>query len=245
MVAWNSRFPIGSEPGVREPGERGEAVRIAILGGTGRLGTGLALRWAASGEEVIIGSRDEGRARAAAEHLNRLAGESGVRGTSNQRAAEEADVVILTIPAAAHLDSLNDVRERLRGKLLIDCTVRVDPGAPAYPTGADHRSALEEAQALLGPDTHVVAAFQNISYRLLKDPDRPIDCDVLVCGDDPGARRLAMTLVDKARLRAIDAGDSRHARVVEGLTVLLLELNRRYKTKEAGIRITGLPDGRP
>ncbi len=218
-------------------------MKIAILGGTGRLGTGLALRWAVSGEEVIIGSRDEGRATAAADHLNRAVGGAGIRGASNQQAAQEADVVVLTVPATAQLASLNEVRERLRGKLLIDCTVQVDPGAPGHLTAANHRSALEEAQAFLGPETNVVAAFQNISYRLLKDPNRPIDCDVLVCGDDPDARGLAMTLVTKARLRAIDAGGARHARAVEGLTVLLLELNRRYKTKEAGIRITGLPGG--
>ena len=217
-------------------------MKIAILGGTGRLGTGLALRWAASGEEVIIGSRDEGRATAAADQLNRTMGRAAIRGASNQRAAEEADVVVLTVPAVAHLASLKEVRERVRGKLLIDCTVQVDPGAPGQLAAVNHRSALEEAQAFLGPETKVVAAFQNISYRLLKDPSRSIDCDVLVCGDDAGARRLAMMLVSKARLRAIDAGGARHARAVEGLTLLLLDLNRRYKTKEAGIRVTGLPE---
>ncbi len=217
-------------------------MKIAILGGTGRLGTGLALRWAASEEEVIIGSRDEDRATATADELNRTLGRAAIRGASNQRAAEEADVVVLTVPAVAHLASLKEVRERLRGKLLIDCTVQVDPDAPGQLTAANHRSALEEAQAFLGPEAKVVAAFQNISYRLLKDPSRSIDCDVLVCGDDPGARRLAMMLVNKARLRAIDAGGARHARAVEGLTLLLLELNRRYKTKEAGIRVTGLPE---
>ncbi|MGH7429519.1 MAG: NAD(P)-binding domain-containing protein, partial [Candidatus Methylomirabilaceae bacterium] len=147
-------------------------MKIAILGGTGRLGTGLALRWTASGEEVIIGSRDEGRATAAADQLNRTMGGAAIRGASNQRAAEEADVVVLAVPAVAHLASLKDVRERLRGKLLIDCTVQVDPGVPGQLTAVNHRSALEEAQAFLGPETKVVAAFQNISYRLLKDPNR-------------------------------------------------------------------------
>jgi hypothetical protein len=217
-------------------------MKIAILGGTGRLGTGLAVRWAVSGEEVIIGSRDEGRATAIADELNRAIGRAAIRGASNQRAAEAADVVVLTVPAAAQLASLNEVRDNLRGKLLIDCTVQVDPGAPVPPAALNHRSAIEEAQSFLGPETRVVAAFQNISYRLLKDPSRPIDCDVLVCGDDPDARRLVMTLVNKARLRAIDAGGARHARAVEGLTRLLLDVNRRYRIKEAGIRVTGLPE---
>lgn len=221
----------------------GALVKIAILGGTGREGTGLALRWAAAGEHVIIGSRDERRAAAAADHLNHTLGKAAIRGTSNRRAAEEADVVVLTIPYAAHLATLKEVKGALRGKLLIDTTVSLDPDAPGRLAPSDHGSALEEAQEFLGPDVKVVAAFQNISFRLLKDLGKVINCDVLVCGDDPHARRLAMTIVAKAGLRALDAGSAQHARTVEGLTPLLLELNRRYKTKEAGIRVTGLPEG--
>ncbi len=216
-------------------------MKIAILGGTGREGTGLALRWAAAGEEVIIGSRDEGRAVAAADDLNQRLRKAAIRGASNRRAAEEGDVVVLTVPAVAHLATLKEVREAVRGKLVIDTTVSLDPDAPGRLNSANHRSALEEAQEFLGSGTKVVAAFQNISYRLLKDPDRAIDSDVLVCGDHPDARQLAMTLVEKAGLRALDAGPAHHARTIEGLTPLLLELNRRYKSKEAGIRITGLP----
>ena len=217
-------------------------MKIAILGGTGREGTALALRWAASGEDVIIGSREENRAVAAADHLNRTLGKTAIRGASNRRAVEEAEVVVLTIPATAHLAILTEVREALRGKLVIDATVSLDPDAPGRLSSANHRSAIEEAQDFLGPGTNVVAAFQNISYRLLREPNRRIDCDVLVCGDDPEARRLAMVLVEKAGLRALDAGPAHYARTVEGLTPLLLELNRRYNTKEAGIRITGLPE---
>ncbi len=217
-------------------------MKIAILGGTGREGTGLALRWAASGEEVIIGSRDEKRAAAAADHLSRTLGKTTIRGMSNRRAAEEADVVVLTVPYEAHLATLKEVKEALRGKLLIDTTVSLDPDAPGRLARSNHGSALEEAQEFLGSDVKVVAAFQNISYRLLRDPKKVIDSDVLVCGDDPHAKRLALTLVSKVGLRAVDAGSAQYARTVEGLTPLLLELNRRYKTKEAGIRITGLPE---
>lgn len=217
-------------------------MRIAILGGTGRLGAALALRWAASGEEIILGSRDERRAVAAADHLTQKLGKTGVRGASNRQAADQADIVVLTVPAAAHLATLEEVKEALRGKLVIDTTVSLDPDAPGRLSPAKHRSAIEEAQEVLGSETKVVAAFQNISYRLLRDLNRKIDCDVLVSGDDPDARRIAMTLVEKAGLRALDAGPAHYARTVEGLTPLLLELNRRYKTKEAGIRITGLPE---
>ena len=217
-------------------------MKIAILGGTGREGTALALRWAASGEDVIIGSRDENRAVAAADHLNRALGKTTIRGASNRQAAEEADVVVLTVPATAHLAILAEVREALQGKLLIDATVSLDPDAPGRLSSPNHRSAIEEAQAFLGPRTNVVAAFQNISHRLLREPNRRIDCDVLVCGDDPQSRQLAMALVEKTGLRALDAGAAHFARTVEALTPLLLELNRRYKAKEAGIRITGLPE---
>ncbi|MBI2902755.1 MAG: NADPH-dependent F420 reductase [Candidatus Methylomirabilis oxyfera] len=217
-------------------------MKIGILGGTGREGTALALRWAASGEDVIIGSREEQRAVAAADQLNRTMGKITIRGASNRQAAEEAEVVVLTVPASAHLATLKEVREALRGKLVIDATVSLDPDAPGRLSSANHRSAIEEAQEFLGAGINVVAAFQNVSYRLLREPNRKIDCDVLVCGDDPEARQIAMALVEKAGLRALDAGPAHYARTVEGLTPLLLELNRRYKTKEAGIRITGLPE---
>ena len=187
-------------------------MKIAILGGTGREGAGLALRWGAFGEEVIIGSRDAGRAVAAAGRLNQLLpGAATIRGASNRQAALEAEVVVLTVPYAAHLAALMEVKEALCGKLLIDTTVPFDPEARERLVPANLSSALEEAQEFLGPSVKVVAAFQNIGFHLLKDLGKVIDCDVLVCGDDPQARQLATLLVTKAGLRAIDAGSSRHA----------------------------------
>jgi 8-hydroxy-5-deazaflavin:NADPH oxidoreductase len=220
-------------------------VKIAILGGTGREGSGLALRWGASGEEVIIGSRDAGRAVAAAKRLNRLLPAASIRGASNQQAALEADVAVLTVPYAAHLAALMEVKEALCGKLLIDTTVPLDPKTYERLVQAHHGSALQEAQEFLGPSVKVVAAFQNISFDLLKELGKVIDCDVLVCGDDPDARRCTALLAAKAGLRAIDAGSSWHAGTVEELTSLLIDLKRRYKAKETGIRITGLPECTP
>lgn len=218
-------------------------MKIAILGGTGREGFGLALRWGASGEEVIIGSRDIERAVGAAKRLTRLLPATAVIcGASNRQAALEADVAVLTVPYAAHVAVLTEVKEALYGKLLIDTTVPFDPKTHEWLVPIHYDSALEEAQEVLGPCVRVVAAFQNIGFRLLKDLKRVIDCDVLVCGDDTDARRLACLLVEKAGLRGIDAGSSRHAGTVEGLTPLLLDLKRRYNTNATGIRITGLPE---
>lgn len=217
-------------------------MKIAILGGTGREGAGLALRWGAAGEEVIIGSRDERRAATAAKRLNRLLGTTTIRGASNRQAVLGADVVVLTVPYAAHLATLKEVKEALCGKLLIDATVPLEPEALERLVPANKGSALEAAQEFLGPGVKVVAAFQNIAFHLLKDLEKFIDCDVFVCGDDPHARHLATLLVAKADLRAIDAGSAQHARTVEGLTPLLIELKRRYKAKEVGVRITGLPE---
>lgn len=220
-------------------------MKIAILGGTGREGSGLALRWGASGEEVIIGSRDVGRAVAVAKRLNRLLPMAAIRGATNEQAAREAEVAVLAVPYTAHRTVLAQVKEVLRGKLLIDTTVarNLKSGERLIPLHYD--SALQEAQEVLGPSVKVVAAFQNIGFDLLKDVGRVIDCDVLVCGNDAEARRTAVQLVAKAGLRAIDAGSSCHAGTVEGLTPLLLDLKRRYRAKETGIRITGLPEHMP
>lgn len=220
-------------------------MKIAILGGTGREGAGLALRWGAYNEEVIIGSRDARRAVASARRLNRILGKATIHGMVNRHAAAEAEVVVLTVPYVAHLATLMEIKAALCGKLLIDATVPLDPKARERLVPSNLGSALEEAQECLGPSVKVVAAFQNIASHLLKDLGKVIDCDVLVCGDDPHARHRAILLVAKAGLRAIDAGPARHARTVEGLTPLLIGLKRRYKAKDVGIRITGLPGCKP
>jgi NADPH-dependent F420 reductase len=214
---------------------------IAVIGGTGNEGPGLALRWAKSRQyQVIIGSRQQEKAERVAAELNARLGEDLVRGTINPKAAEAADLVVLTVPYSAHVPTLESIRAGLIGKILVDVTVPLQPPKVSrvhIPAGG---SATAEAQALLGDEVRVVAAFQNVGTAHLKDPDHPIDCDVLVCGDDKEARAEAIALAGAAGMRGLDAGPLQNAVVVEGLTAVLIGINIRYKVKGAGIRITGL-----
>ncbi|MCS7059961.1 MAG: NADPH-dependent F420 reductase [Anaerolineae bacterium] len=217
-------------------------MQIAIVGGTGKEGSGLALRWANAGHEIIIGSRDAEKAARVAEELNLALGNGAarVRGATNLDAAQAGEVVVLTVPYSAHADTLRSVQPALSGKVLIDVTVPVNPAditRVSVPAGG---SATVEAQRLLGPDVKVVAAFQNISFTHLKKLDTAIDCDVLVCGDDAQAKQIALQLVQDAGMRGFDAGPADNAIVVEGLTSVLLAINKRHKIKGAGIRITGV-----
>ena len=216
-------------------------MKIAILGGTGEQGPGLALRWALAGEEVIIGSRSQERAEKVAAELNAELGKPVIRGLENPQAADDADIVVITVPYAAHLSTLETVISQVRGKIFIDVSVPLDPDNPRRMKMPAAGSATEEAQALLGPETKVVAAFQNVSSHLLRDLHHGIDCDVLLCGNDAEAKKTVNQLVAKMGLRAYDVGPAESARVVEGLTSLLIRLNIRHKSTSAGIRISGLP----
>ena len=217
-------------------------MKIAILGGTGKEGSGLALRWAHAGHDVVIGSREAARAQRVAEELNLALGESDrprITGADNLGAAHAADVAVLTVPYAAHADTLRAVADGLDGKVLVDVTVPINPAdfsRAQIPAGG---SATREAQALLGSRVKVVCAFQNVSAAHLKKLDSAVDCDVLVCGDDETAKQIAIQLVQDAGMKGWNAGPLDNAVVVEGLTPLLLGLNKRYKLKAAGIRITG------
>jgi NADPH-dependent F420 reductase len=215
-------------------------VKIAILGGTGEQGPGLALRWALAGEEVIIGSRSQERAQKIAAELNAELGNELIRGLENAEAAAAADVVALTVPYAAHLSTLEHVKGQVRGKIFIDVSVPLDPDNPRRMKMPPAGSATEEAQAFFGQETRVVAAFQNVAAHLLRDPQHAIDCDVLVCGNDAEAKKIVMGLVTKMGLQAYDVGPAESARVVEGLTSMLIRLNIRHKVKGAGIHLTGL-----
>lgn len=215
-------------------------VTIAILGGTGKEGSGLAMRWALNGYRVIIGSRDAERAANRAAELNTQLGGEYITGTGNADAAAEADIVVLSVPYDAHKATLASVKDALAGKVLIDLTVPLAPPDIWTVNVPEGRAAALEAQALVGPGVKVVAAFQNVSAVKLKDPNTVVQCDVLVCGDDASAKQDVIRLVQSAGMRGIDAGPLANAVAVEALTPVLLYINKTYKVKGAGIVITGL-----
>lgn len=215
---------------------------IAVLGGTGAEGSGLAMRWARAGLQIVIGSRLAEKGAAAAAAYNERIGTvpHPITGTDNRTAAAIADVVVLTVPYAAHLSTLGDVKDALAGKVLIDVTVPLMPPKVSVVQLPAAGSACQEAQEFLGPDVQVVAAFQNISAEHLGDPDHAVDCDVLVAGNSKEAKQVAIELARLAGLDAFDAGPLQNAGVIEGLTSILIGLNIRLKAKGTGIRLTGV-----
>ena len=179
--------------------------KIAVLGGTGKEGAGLALRWANAGHSIMIGSRSPERAKEAAAAINARIGADRVEGADNAAAAASGDIVVLTVPYAAQLATLREIRTALAGKILVDVTVPLVPpqvGRVQLPEGG---SAVVAAQAMLGPGVRVVSAFQNVSAELLADLGHTIDCDVLVCGDDREARAQVIALAQDAGMRAFHA----------------------------------------
>lgn len=212
---------------------------IAVLGGTGKEGKGLAFRWAKAGYKVVIGSRiPEKAVTAASEIIELLEGSSSVVGASNLEAAEQADIVVLSVPYAAHRDTLEGVKDALKGKLLIDVTVPLVPPKVNKVQMPAAGSAAQEAKAILGDDVQVVAAFQNISYEHLMT-DTEVECDVLVAGSSKESRLEAITLVEAAGFTGWDAGPIENSVVVEGLTSVLININKQYGSTHAGIKITG------
>ena len=211
---------------------------LAILGGTGREGGGLAYRWAKAGYHVVIGSRTLEKAERAAAEINERLEQPTVQGMENAQAADRCDIAVLSVPYAAHRSTLEGLRGPLRGKILIDVTVPIDPQDPTRVRVPPDGSAAQEAQAILGEEVRVVAAFQNVSHRHLRE-DGPVPCDVLVCGDDDEAKSQVLRLVAAAGLAGWDAGALCNAVAVEGLSPILLGINRRHKIKSAGIRISG------
>lgn len=213
---------------------------IAVLGGTGHEGSGLALRWARAGYRVILGSRDAERAAAAAKEMKSLLGGGDVTGDSNKNAAAAADIVVLTVPFSAQRSTVEDVRGSLEGKILIDATVPLVPPKVARVQLPSNGSAVASIQRSLGENVRVVSAFQNVSAHHLKDLNHSVDCDVLVCGDDPAAREIVVGLAADIGLRGIHAGPIENSAAAEALTSVLIAMNMRYKVPGTGIRITGL-----
>jgi 8-hydroxy-5-deazaflavin:NADPH oxidoreductase len=213
--------------------------KIAVLGGTGAQGSGLALRLSAAGHELAIGSRDCARAARAAAELSARVGKT-IGGSDNGAAAAAAEIVILTVPYAVQLATVENVLDQLRGKMLVDATVPLVPprvGTVQLPEG---QSAVAAIQRLTGDEVRVVSAFQNVSAQHLHELDHDVDCDVLVCGDDRASCDIVIGLCADIGLRGLYAGVIRNSAAAEALTSVLITLNRRYKVAGAGIRITGL-----
>jgi NADPH-dependent F420 reductase len=221
---------------------------IAVIGGTGPAGTGLALRWARAGENVIIGSRDAARAQQTAETIRKRVGANAqITGMENSAACAASDLLVLTVPFEGQAALLKQLKPAIRpGSILIDATVPLAAslgGRASRTIGVWQGSAAQQTAELVPKGVSVAAAFHNVSAEVLNGNDNDdADCDVIVCSDDPNATQVAMELATKiAGVRAIDGGKLENARIVEQITALLIGLNIRHKG-HAGIRITGLPD---
>lgn len=218
-----------------------ERPTIAILGGTGREGGALALRWANAGYRVVIGSRNKDKAAQASAQINARLGATRASHDDNRGAAAAGEIVVLCVPYAAQRSTVEEVHEALRGKILIDTTVPLVPPKVARVQLPEGGSAVAAIQTLLGESVRVVSAFQNVSAHLMQDLDHEVECDVLVCGDDVQARETVIGLAADIGLRGIHAGPIVNSAATEALTSLLISINSRYKVDGAGIRITRLP----
>ncbi len=210
---------------------------IAVLGGTGKEGPGLALRWANAGYKIIIGSRQAEKAETTAIQLNDILGIDTITGMENANAARAADISVLTVLQTAHNAALTSLKDALQGKILVDATARIDFRDPKPPSPP---AAAEIAQKILGEGVRVVAAFQNVPANVLKKIHAPIDSDVLVCSDDVAAAEKIIVLAKAGGMNAYYAGNLGNAVTVEGLTAILISLNKYHKVKTASIGITGI-----
>ncbi|MCB0100995.1 MAG: NADPH-dependent F420 reductase [Anaerolineales bacterium] len=213
---------------------------IAVLGGTGKEGKGLAYRWAKAGYHVLIGSRTEDKAVAAAKEVSEMLGDGvSVVGMDNLKAAQEANIVVLTVPYSAHRSTLESVKDLLQGKTLVDVTVPLVPPKVSTVQMPAAGSAAQEAREVLGEGVQICAAFQNISHEHLLG-EEGAECDVLVTGTSKDARANVIKLVEAAGLQGWDAGPLENSVVIEGMTSVLIGINKKYGSTHAGIKITGV-----
>ncbi len=215
-------------------------ITIAVLGGTGKEGKGLVYRWAKAGYRILIGSRTLEKAQAAAVELTELLdGKAVIEGATNLTAAISANIIALAVPYTAHRETLETVKEALKGKILIDVTVPLISHKVTKVQMPPAGSAAQEAREILGEEVEVTSAFQNISYEHLLQ-DGPVECDVLVTGTSKEARSETLKLVAAAGLIGWDAGPIENSVVVEGMTSVLIGINKQYQSTNAGIRIIGV-----
>jgi 8-hydroxy-5-deazaflavin:NADPH oxidoreductase len=211
---------------------------VAIVGGTGNLGGALAVRLGAPGVKIIIGSRDAEKAKKAVETLKPGLRGGEIEGLTNQAAVKSADFVVIAVPYEGHAQMVSDLKGQLAGKIVIDTVVPLDRGKPSVPPAG---SALQEAQQILGGEAPVVGALHNVSAVDLSDVNAPLG-DVLVCGDNAEAKQRVMEIIKRIGARAFDGGPAGNAYVIEGLTGVIIYLNRKYKSKHGSIKIVGVGD---
>jgi NADPH-dependent F420 reductase len=216
-------------------------MKIGIVGGTGREGRGLAVRWAKAGHEVFIGSRQAERGEAKAKEFSDEFGVS-IRGSDNVAACNHGEIVIVTVPYAAHRATFESISGTVGEKIIVDITVPLQPPKVRSVNLPEGNAAALEARSYLPDGTRLVAALHHISSEHLSDPEHEFDCDVLVCGDDKEARAAVIAVVADLGLRGVDAGVLKNAVALESMTPVLLHINRRYKSVGSGIRITGIPE---
>jgi 8-hydroxy-5-deazaflavin:NADPH oxidoreductase len=221
-----------------EQSRRQSLPTLAIIGGTGKQGPGLAMRWAHAGYKVFIGSRETEKAQATADEINEALKINTVEGYQNQEAARKADIVVLTVVQSAHEAAVSSLIEELKGKIVVDATARVefrDPKPPPSP------SAARMAQNKLGPEARMVAAFQTVPAHILKkNLGEQLNTDVIICADDLEAAEAVMKLAEDAGMRAYYGGGLDNAVVVEGITSILISMNKHYGVKTASIGVTGV-----
>jgi len=213
-----------------------DQLNVAIVGCTGNLGSALALRLGAPGVKIIIGSRDAEKAKNAVATLTPKLRAGELVGTTNREAVKDADFVVIAVPYEGHAQMVSDLKGQLAGKIVIDTVVPLNKVKPFVPPAG---SALQEAQQILNGEAPVVGALHNISAVDLGDVDAPLG-DVLVCGDDAAAKQRVMEIIQRIGATAYDAGPASNAYVIEGLTGVIIALNRKYKSKHGSIRITGI-----
>jgi NADPH-dependent F420 reductase len=214
-------------------------MKIGILGGTGKEGSGLALRLARAGHAIVIGSRDEERARAKAQELAAASG-GDVVGATNDQAASRGEVVIVAVPFAGHRALLDELKSGLASKIVVDTVVPLDFKAKHTYAPPEEGSAAEQAQAVLGGGAKVVAALHQIAAHELSLPDHVIEADGFMCGDDAAAKERVGELIRALGVRPVDVGRLKNAPLLEAMTPLLIEINKKHKVKSAGLRITGI-----
>lgn len=215
---------------------------LAIIGGTGALGQGLAMRWAAAGYPVVIGSRSREKGEAAAREIKPGNGAPQVRGDDNANAARAGDIVVIAVPFSNHAAILEEIRDCVAGKIVVDAVVPLVPPKVSLVQLPAQGSAAQIAQALLGESVRVVSAFHHVGAAKLR-AGGAVDCDVLVFGNDREARDIVIALADAIGARGIDGGPIANSVAAEALTSVLIGINRRYKVDGAGIRITGIVGG--